>query len=353
MQITVADATLQFLDTLSAQGLAESTVGQYRKSLTGRYGFLVACQGAKKDYNVTMGQVDESCTIHFFKAHQGGVGGRNNKLVHVRRFLNWAEKRRMLRGGVTAEGILDGQKHRKAVRKPKLYIEAKDFPSLLDAAGNYRPKDRAALAVFLYTLVRQSELIQIRLKDLDLDALTLEIYRVKTHRYTQAGITPALAREMEEWLSWYAGQCGYDNWRRLVAEQPDWYLIPGSPTGKGWHGITPDKPISAPERIMHRALASLGYWDTKGEGCHTIRRSGARAMFKYLKESLGFDGALVRVQAMLDHENPQMTLLYIGMNQEKDELNEWLKGNDMYGELKPARSNVMSNVIQYRGRAAR
>jgi hypothetical protein len=38
---------------------------------------------------------------------------------------------------------------------------------------------------------------------------------------------------------------------------------------------------------------------------------------------------------MLDHKDTKMTLRYIGMEQEREELNDWLKGHSMYGETEP------------------
>jgi hypothetical protein len=94
------------------------------------------------------------------------------------------------------------------------------------------------------------------------------------------------------------------------------------------------------QRVAKRVLDGLEVEGTRegksvshlGEGMHTIRRSGARAMLKHLSEHYGHDRALVQVSIMLDHKDTKMTLRYIGMEQEREELNDWLKGHSMYGE---------------------
>jgi len=67
-----------------------------------------------------------------------------------------------------------------------------------------------------------------------------------------------------------------------------------------------------------------------GEGMHTIRRSGARAMFDHLALDLGNDKALLQVSVMLNHQGTQQTLSYIGLDIEREQLNDWLRGNSMY-----------------------
>jgi integrase len=350
MVISIRDAAKQFGEHLAGQGLAETTIRRQLCCITGRTGFIAACQKVKGP-NPTMGQIDHSCVTAYFGAHTGTNGSRNNKLLAVRKFLQWAEKRRILRPGFTADDLLDGQKHKKNVRTPKLYVPPERFPEMLDRAGEHHPRDRAVVALVLFTLARQSEVVTMRLSDLDMDSLTAQIYRTKTRRYTETGVSPDLAEEMRAWLAWYADHTGYATPEQMIAEHPDWYLVPGGTWGRNWHVLVPDKQLFALERMFNRTLLAMGYTGFKQEGAHSGRRSGARAMFVYLRDNLGYDGALIRVQSMLDHETPQMTLRYIGMDQERDSLNDWLRSNSMYGTgKKPPQAAPRSNVVQFRQR---
>jgi integrase len=341
MPTLVRTAISQYAEVLAGQGLKQPYVDRILYTLQGRAGLLAACQKTKGP-NVTMGQVDDHCVSVFFQSHTGGNGSRNNKLVHVRKFLVWAERKKMLRPGVCVEDILAGQHARKFQRAPKIYLEADEFEALLDRAEEHHIRDRALVAVILFTLARQSEVRLMKLSDLDLAKQTLQVYREKTSRWTEAGVTPELAEEMNYWLTWYADNTGYGtDVDRMVAEHPDWHLIPCGKTGRHWRDMNPERPVNAVQDIVQNVLAAMGYESLKNEGGHTVRRSGARQMFLHLRDDLGSDGALVMVQAMLDHDNVMVTLKYIGMDQEKDKLNNWLKTNSMYGTRPRPESNVL------------
>src|SRR6185437_2800705 len=109
------------------------------------------------------------------------------------------------------------------------------------------------------------------------------------------------------------------------------------------------------ENIVKNALDVLGadtengvYVRHLGEGMHTIRRSGARAMFDYLTDEVGEAKSLLQVSIMLDHDDPQMTLRYIDKDVERDRLNTFLKTGSMYG---PAhRGRPQGNVVPMHGR---
>lgn len=336
MPMLVSEAVPRFTEYLRGRGLAEGTVKRHAWA-AGE--FARSCQVAKGP-RATMGQVDPECVSRFFASIEGGQGSRNNKLETVRAFLNWAEKFRLLRPGFTCAGLLEGYRCRKAERQPKHYISAAEFPAALDIAGSRNPCDRAVIAVALYTLARASEIRVLRLRDLDLANGNINLYREKRNRWTVTGVTPELDQEMRVWLQAYAQEVGYFTPVTMVREHPDWLL---TPSRQGWNcgfRLQPDKPICAMERIAKRVLTGLGVTTTAkgkavdhlGEGMHTIRRSGARELFKHLSTTEGKDQALIRVQAILDHEDSKETLRYIGMDREKDEANDWLRGNSMYGQ---------------------
>lgn len=334
MLLKVTDALPAFGQYMAGRGLAAGTV---KRHMVCARGFAAACQQVKGP-SVTMGQVDHECVARYFNQLPGEQGYRNNALETVRNFLNWAEKWGYLRPGFTAARLLEGYKGRKAERQPKHYITAEEFPALLQAAGDRNPCDRAVVAVALYTLARQSEIAPAKLRDLDLTRDDIRLYREKRKRWTTTGVTPELHAEMETWLRIYAQKTGYLSPATMIREHPEWLLIPSRRSWSGGYKLQPDKPICAMERVAKRLLTDLGVTTTRqgksvdhlGEGMHTIRRSGARAMLKNLSEGLGHQRALVQVSVMLDHDDTRQTLRYIGMDQEKEELNDWLRGNSMY-----------------------
>lgn len=339
MPVKVTDALPQFATFLDGRGLAAGTIKRHMQ--VGR-GFVRTCQQVK-GANATMGQVDHEVVGRFFADLPGGQGYRNNALESVRSFLNWAEKWGYLRPNFTAAKLMDGYKSRAAERQPKHYLTAEEFPVMLEAAGERNPRDRAIAALALYTLARQSEIAPLRLCDLDLAEGSVRLYRRKRKRWTTTGVTPELHAELQAWLTVYARQMGYLSPATMIREHPEWLVVPSVGRGGSRSRLQPTVPITGMERVAKRLLTDLGVTTTRqgksvdhlGEGMHTIRRSGARAMLKNLSEGLGHQRALVQVAVMLDHDDTQMTLRYIGMDQEKDELNEWLRGNSMYGSPTP------------------
>lgn len=352
MVLKVTDALPQFTEYMVGLGLAEGTVGRHVKAAR----VFAAASQQVKGPGVTMGQLDHECVSRFFTSLSGGMGHRNNALETVRLFLGWAEKRRLLRPGFTVTELLDGYKYRKTERQPKHYLSEEEFPAALQAAGDRNPVDRAVVAIALNTLARQSEIAALRLCDLDLAKLEIRLYRRKVKRWTTTGVTPELHEEMEAWLRIYAGKMGYLAPATMIREHPDWLLVPARKAWVGNYRLQPEVPICAMERVAKRVLTDLGVTSTRqgkssdhlGEGMHTLRRSGARAMLKHLSEDLGHQRALVQVSLMLDHDDIRMTLRYIGMEQERDELNDWLKGNSPYGKPPAA---IEAAVLRFRRKA--
>jgi integrase len=355
MPLNITAALPQFEEYLEGRGLAAGTIERHMHAARGFAGTCRSVKGA----GATMGQVDPQCVSKFFAAHTGGQGSRNNKIESLRHFLRWAERNHYLRPAFTAEGLLDGYKARKAERAPKYYVDAPEFPAALEASGARHPRDRAVIALGLFTLGRQSEIASLRLCDLDMAGRTVRMYRGKLKRWTDTGMSPELHDELTRWLQFYAREEGYLSPHTMIREHPDWLAVPAKKTFRAKGGgttsrLVPDRPMVAMERVAKRMLTDLGVAGTrqgssvdhKGEGMHTIRRSGARAMLKNLSERLGHQRALVQVSIMLDHEDTKMTLRYIGMDQEKDELNDWLRGNSMYETTEPP---PLAAVVPLRG----
>lgn len=338
MPTYITDTIEPFTAYITGRGMAPGTVERHLSAVYGpRIGFLRTVQKVKGS-RPTMGQIDNGCVDQFFAAHTHSAGYRTNKIESLRLFLRWAENRGLLRSGLTADKLLEGYKGKRGQRQPKYYIPAEDFPALLAVAHSER--DRAVLAVALYTLARQGEIAAVALKDLDLDRKIIKIYRQKRKRWTETAMAPEFYAELTQWLKVYADKQGYRDYLSMMREHPHWLLVPARRTwyGGGWE-IHPETQISAMERIVKMALTDLGVTSTeeglsvkhKGEGMHTIRRSGARALFSRLIQKVGYEGALTFVQALLDHETQEMTLKYIGMDWVKEQLNNWLLTNSMYG----------------------
>lgn len=278
---------------------------------------------------------------------------------HVDRFFgegNWSPKTQnlylsLLRGvyfpwcrrqGFMAKDMdpTEGRRNAKTERSEALWLPVEEFPSLLAAADN--PRDRAVIALGLYTFARGSELSTLRIQDVDLDKNLLTLYRWKTKDADLMPISLELWHELDRYLAYYKINAGFEL-------KPEWYLVPvRSKTVPVWDyanktiipGLRresnqmPDRRMIRPYEPVKRALHRLGY-NVKGSGAHTLRRSGARALFDRLR-SEGYDGSLRRVSSMLGHKDTKTTEIYLGLSLEREQRNELIAGQVMFPSVQDA-----------------
>jgi integrase len=344
-------------DAIEAFEAEQRSLGLAERTMLAQCGFVrrlgkVCAQEAVrrgKRQPLKAAEIDGPVITAFFDTCAGGTGNRNNMLVALRKFLAWCEMQGAMPPGTPAR-LLAARKHKKFTRQPKHYIPVEQFGAALDISGERHPQDRIIMALALYTLCRSGEITGLRLKHVDLRAGTIKVYREKRQRWTDVAICPELNDELLAWLHWYATQACLWSAGVLLDRQPEWRLIPrlrpdqahdangrfyGQALG---YSLDPEHTPVHPERVVKQALDVLGAQTVNtsntrhlGEGMHTIRRSGARAMLDHLSVTLGQDRALIQVATMLDHEDPKQTLLYIGLDQEREQLNDWLRSNSMYG----------------------
>lgn len=253
----------------------------------------------------------------------------NSRMTSARQFERWLHRERL----IDRTTVLFDYPARSQARPDRHRVPVERFGELLDAAGRRHPRDRALVSVGLYLFLRASEIRHLRLSDVDLEAGELHVYIQKTDDYDIMPISAELDIELRRYLAFYEAQQGPLN--------PDWYLTPARASHafrneNGWF-IKEDRPTNLhPEcfltknaaGVVQLALRDIGF-QTKGEGVHTLRRSGARAYFDSLV-SQGYDGALKRVSAMLHHASVTMTERYLGIREDRHSRNVALKGKPMF-----------------------
>lgn len=226
-----------------------------------------------------------------------------------------------------------------ATHKEHLRIPVEMFAELLEAAPH--PRDRMIVALGMFTFMRGSEMSLLKVKDIDMSKSTLRMYRVKTKDWDNLPISIELAEELTRWFNWYRADQG--------TLHPDWYLVPAkNPDLWKHHPVThrlykpegifssvkPEAPETKPYRAVQRAMRELGM-PTLGEGAHTLRRSGARAMADMLREQ-GHDGALIRTASILGHKSTNVTAHYVGWDYERQQRNEMIAGKRMFPTISSA-----------------
>lgn len=316
-KLIVSDIRDPYLAHLRARGLAAGTVKMHSVFLN-RWVSIVG------DTRVDLIKPHH---VETFFAGGGWSGTTQNLYLSVLRcWIAWLHRHGHLPRHMDPT---EGWRNVRTETKEQFWLPVDEFSALLDAADN--PRDRAVIAIGLYTFLRGSEVASLRLQDVDFDRNTISVYRWKTKEADVMPMCVELREELERWIKEY---------KRLMVFNlvPEWYLVPTRKPVTDPHTAKYTRTIEAellptvklfkPYECVKRALQALGY-DPKGTGAHSLRRSGARALFDRLR-SEGYDGALRRVSAMLGHKDTKTTEIYLGLSLERQQRNELLAGQVMF-----------------------
>lgn len=289
--------------------------------------------------NIWMHSIEAAhVTRHFENASRTRASG-SLQLDHtvLGQFLEWGRHTRRMALDVDP---MMGRRRPKTRLKERDRIHVSRFGHLLDCAGRRDPRDRAAVAVLLYTLIRDQEAADLRISDVDLDGGWLRVRITKSYQEDRMPISIELDRELRQWLTAYAAAA------RRALEPGDFLLPRRQSVGIIRAGVqgrieghemiyVPEKKIARLGRLVGHALHEAGFpmtddqGKTKMEGAHTIRRSGARALFDRLAAD-GYDHSLRIVQSMLHHSSVSITEKYIGVTADRRSRDEILRGVEMF-----------------------
>ena len=262
-------------------------------------------------------------------------------------FFDWMSKR-----GMTRVDLLEDVKVKPVPVKVRLQPKPNVLLGFLDSAVH--PRDRCYLAVAMNSALRASEVVRIRVGDINLEAGYFEATTSKRVQKDRMPVTSDLDGELRRWLTVYEKDAG----RPLL---PSDYLFPNLTPSLYYKYVTnadgkrvglrtvrkviPESPISVPrtQGIVHHALRSAGL-PTHYEGTHTIRRAVARAYFDSMRGAVGRDNALREVSALLHHSNSSMTERYLGLSAERDARDEAMRGRPFLSAFCTPRAVDMDRV---------
>lgn len=325
------DAIEQFNQYRASAGYRPKTVRAGMEALQG----LMAVTGNIQTRNLGPHHGEMYLATMLSKGYQPTT--INLRISMVSTFCKWARDRRLMTAN---QNPLSTVRYQPTTTKPRRRVPVHDFPRLLDAAD--RPQGRILVALGLYLFLRSSEVVNLKLGDVDLEGGEVRVYQPKTKRWDVMPICAELDAELRRWLTWYA----QDQPTGLV---PQWYLVPAHRPFAPDYPAQP--PLMNPERKMtrtsdriHQALRGVG-WEVMPsdmEGCHTLRRSGARALFDDLveRQDAARDHALRVVASMLHHKSVTQTELYLGLDVDREKRDVLFKGQSMFAA--PDRENVVS-----------
>lgn len=320
MAILLHAASKDYLEHLKAQGMMPATISGHS---------IILSHALNAWGNIDVRDVTPADIDRLFSKSQWSTSTSNLYLWNLRSFVRFL---RIAKHIGKDEEWTEGWRARRVPKRERTWLTVPELGELLEAAWN--PRDRALIALGMYTFLRGSELAALKISDLDIGNQELHAYRIKNQVADRLPICLELGIEMNAWLAHYRDMCGplHDDWLLLPARGP----IPMrgvrgqrrlEPTGQP-APLRPTMPITKPYSIVRRAMKDIGY-DTVGDGAHVLRRSGARALFMRLRED-GYDGALRRTSSMLGHSSTLITEHYIGVDLERRQRNELLAGNAMF-----------------------
>ena len=168
-------------------------------------------------------------------------------------------------------------------RKLPVVLSREEVARLIDAAG--KPKYQAVLSVAYGAGLRASEVVALKLGDIDSTRMTLRIEQGKGRKDRYAMLSPVLLERLRAW------------WQAAHAE--------GKMLDGGWlfHGQNPTNPLSTRQlnRICHMAAAAAEI--DKRVSMHTLRHSYATHLLEQKVD--------IRViQVLLGHKRLETTALY-------------------------------------------
>lgn len=316
---TLSETAQEYQEAMASEGQAKATLAAKRSILA----FFVGHVGNIQTRNVTRRHVD----TYFAMRQARGIkpASLNNELRIIRHYFNWCIDCKYLGAH---DNPIGRRRDFKVQKKDMLRVPPERFAELLDASTE---RDRIANALGLFACLRQSEIRSLKVGDVDLSTGYLDVIVHKTKDYDKVPILLELKRELERWLRYYKVDQG------VTQLDPNWYLVPAKRgnqfTGVGRRQLVEVEvtgPVLKPlqqmwnvEDCAKRALGAMGYElrDSSGRstglGCHTLRRSGARAIYDVKRKEEGFDGALRLVQQLLHHASQTTTEIYLGETLDK------------------------------------
>ena len=263
------------------RGYSTQTAKSYRSDLC-----LLCEHLLKQKLGADIGDISKSCIRSWLVAMKGR-GLSNNTIarrIHALRAL-W---RYLLETEVTEDDPLRGISVPKRERSIPNYLHEDELRAILDAAQQHRDvfvafRNYALMAVCIYTGVRRSELINLRLRDVDLDEGIIRVHG-KARKWRVLPLAEEALTAVADWCELRPKNCPHD------------YLFT---TVRG-NRIHPSRM----QRIWRSILERSGV-SREGVSLHTLRHSAATILL----QSGTCD--IVQIQRLLGHSRLDTTAIYL------------------------------------------
>lgn len=253
--------------------------------------------------------------------------------TRLRGLFDWCTRRGLLKTDLMAEIQPLPVRRKKRLQPP---------PSVLVDLPNHttNARDRMLVALLASTGFRRGTALALKVGDIDLDSGWIFAQITKSRTEDEFPISSDPEPEIRRWFRAYAKELrrpltgdevllprrvGHV-WRYV--EQEDGSKIRSHDPGT-WDATT---AMTHPERVVQATLRSAGLEIKAGEGCHTLRRAVARAIFDSLQHQ-GHDHAIRMTGAMLHHQNAATTEIYLGLSAEIERRNTLVRGKPLLSAM--------------------
>ncbi len=282
-QHELAASLTRYLTYLAGRNVSEHTRVAYRTDLSQFFTYL-----SENDITVDRPEKITATHISDFLSHLSGLGRsgvtRVRKLAAIREYLRYLVDVEKTLPSSPAEKIIRPKKE----RKQRVFLRVDEYMRLLGAAaGNSR--DYAILQLFLQTGIRVSELVGLKLSDIDLNEGTMLI-NGKGNKQRTVYFEKKAAQALKSYLK--------D--RTFFADQHVFLNYQGG-------GLSQQGVADIVEK--YRELAGI----TKKFSCHSLRHTCAT-----YKASKGY--TVSELQELLGHERPETSLIYTHMARDPRQL---------------------------------
>ncbi len=232
-------------------------------------------------------------------------------------FFTWAESRGHIPHGTNPVGT---RKDIKIHKKQRPVITVDQFNQAIEAAPSER--DRFVIATGLFTMLRQGEIVALKVKDLDLAEGKLSVKIFKSYDQDRLPISPDYRQHIVRWLAHYQSECG--------PLQPDWYLCCSQKPGGGFQQfkLAPTKRIQRTHDIVRRTFDRMGI-DVERMGMHILRRSAAQELLRQGIEN-GHDGTMREIQTWLHHKSITTTEQYLDLSVDRATRDKYYVDNALF-----------------------
>jgi site-specific recombinase XerD len=277
MQMTTTQSVQIFLRALQGQNYSPKTLRAYGDDLTQ---FLAFVQKNRVDWDTPsrLTREDIEGFLHYLSAQRMSGITRVRKLAAIRKFFAFMAENKILAGNPanTIKGA------RREEKEPNILYKEQYKALLYEASDNIR--DYAIMMTFLQTGIRLSELVNLRVEDVDFEHRILTVRQGKGKKDRQIPLVDEAVKALRNYLR-------YRN-TELILDDEIFFLA------KNGTSLN----VSSVKYLVAKYVKKAGI--RKKVSVHTLRHTfGAHKADKHM--------SLATLQTLMGHKKKETTLKYI------------------------------------------